>query len=132
MGDGGDARVTAAREAHEETHRLLHTEQVREALCGRPHGRMVADEAHMHSGSGSSSSPGSNSIGTTGASDARSEGAGSGGPDLPAPYMYFPSGRYTLFALHLPDAWRLPQACQAKLQGELPTSRLHPATWRAL
>ncbi|KAG2453090.1 hypothetical protein HYH02_002422 [Chlamydomonas schloesseri] len=125
--DNGDARLTAAREAHEETHGLLHTKQVLAALCGQPHERMVADVAYTPSTSSSSTSSTSNSSSSHSSSsstgDASSAAApqagGSGRPaaaDVPAPFEYFPTGRYMLFALHLPDAWRLPEACEAKLQ----------------
>ncbi|KAG2437407.1 hypothetical protein HXX76_006059 [Chlamydomonas incerta] len=114
--DGGDARLTAAREAHEETHGLLHTEHVLGALCGLQHDCMVADDACAPSGSTSTNSTSGTS--STTSSTSRSSPASDGGDDadVPAPFEYFPSGRYTLFALHLPDAWRLPEACEAKLR----------------
>ncbi|GFR46623.1 hypothetical protein Agub_g8228 [Astrephomene gubernaculifera] len=179
--DCNDARRTAAREAYEETHRLLRLPEVLSVLGGaaqaygetltaasalapssptastsspqrqdakgvqpagcrgeeadaavRGPGNSLAQASSTDSSSRSSRSGAvgyvsreGGSASRTGRSSGESRSGSSnaavaqGGGEGPCtPYEHFPGGRYVAFALHLPDAWRLPQQFEAKIKAK--------------
>ncbi|EFJ43276.1 hypothetical protein VOLCADRAFT_96615 [Volvox carteri f. nagariensis] len=125
-GDKNNPCRTAAREAHEETHRVLDEQLVLNALLGKVpaygSGSSVRKSVSPRDASAATAVPSPAPV--TPASAAACDAIPI---DAAANARADAAGRYTAFAMHLPNAWHLPEICQKRIMDK----QKHPQAKKA-